>query len=549
MNYQTIQIYNLMANEFAQVEGDFLSLRESDIKSVMPAGMRCSDFLEQLRSGHQVLLTETPSIPLLIRDRDEWGNLYWRVNSEVEPQLDGLAYKAYTARADLVNHGIGSSYAGSVNASVYTEPYVERNQVKLTLAERLAKQRQERLQELENIQLPPSSWQDTFNKPAPKPQQVFAKSSLVPCDSCDIGTEQESLTDIGQIAAYGAVAMNNTTALTGEATFVEASGSALKSLSGFALRAAKVGLSPATAALALFMPTKVADSTLYHAEDLRHMAVANTNIRLGFNPSGQIYGYHVKGAEIPVRHVKQVGEKFVVALESDHTLEWVPMQPEDKESHLTTSPIPALDSYHIWIHPEHGEVELAGANGPYTTPIHQINSKDYILTFPAESGIPPVYVVYSVGEAKKKTAFTGRYKGEEITLKDVELKNINYIKRDRGEYETLRSQFNSSVRKDFLKSLTNDPVSLKKLKEHGVKDSEIAKLSQGKVPRGYQVHHKIPLDDGGTNDFDNLVLIRNSPEHSVFTTYQKQKTTSLSVGESHIVQWPSPNGKVYPTKE
>ncbi|QMV16328.1 S-type pyocin domain-containing protein [Vibrio spartinae] len=395
MNYQTIQIYNLMRYEFAQVEGDFSSLNESDIKSVTPAGIRCSDFLDQLRSGHQVLLTDTPSIPLLIRDQDEWGNLYWRVNPEVEPQLGGLAYKAYTARAELVNHGIGSSYAGCVNASVYTEPYVERNQVKLTLAQRLAKQRQERIQELDNIQLPPSSWQDTFNKPAPKPQQVFAKSSLVPCDSCDIGTEQESLTDIGQIAAYGAVAMNNATALTGEATFVEASGSALKSLSGFALRAAKVGLSPATAALALFMPTKVADSTLYHAEDLRHMAVANTNIRLGFNPSGQIYGYHVKGAEIPVRHVKQVGEKFVVALESDHTLEWVPIQPEDKDSHLTTTPIPAVDSYHIWIHPERGEAELAGTNEPYTTPIHPADSKDYILTFPAESGIPPLYVVYS----------------------------------------------------------------------------------------------------------------------------------------------------------
>lgn len=188
--------------------------------------------------------------------------------------------------------------------------------------------------------------------------------------------------------------MNNTTAIAGEATFVEVGGSALKSLSDLALKVTKVGLSPATAVLALFMPTKVADGTLYSDEDLRNMAVVNTNIRLGFNESGQIYGYHVKGADIPVRHVDQAGDKFVVELETGHTLEWVPMYPEDKDSHLTTSPIPALDSYHIWIHPEHGEAELARANEPYTTPIHDADTKDYILTFPVESGIQPLYVVY-----------------------------------------------------------------------------------------------------------------------------------------------------------
>ncbi|WP_317451540.1 HNH endonuclease [Pseudoalteromonas maricaloris] len=53
-------------------------------------------------------------------------------------------------------------------------------------------------------------------------------------------------------------------------------------------------------------------------------------------------------------------------------------------------------------------------------------------------------------------------------------------------------------------------------------EREVAKLADGKVPKGWQVHHKIPLDDGGTNSFNNLVLIRNSPEHSVFTTYQKK---------------------------
>jgi hypothetical protein len=140
MSYKTIQVYNLMAYEFAQVEGDFMSLRESDVKSVIPSGMSFQAFLEQLSSGHQVLLTDVPSIPLLIQDRDEWGNQYWRVNPAIESNIDSLAQKAYTERMELVNHGVGSFYSGSVNALVYTEPYIESAPVKLSLKERYEKQ-------------------------------------------------------------------------------------------------------------------------------------------------------------------------------------------------------------------------------------------------------------------------------------------------------------------------------------------------------------------------------------------------------------------------
>ncbi|QMV16203.1 S-type pyocin domain-containing protein [Vibrio spartinae] len=520
MNDQTTQIYNLMRYEFAQVEGDFTSLRESDVKSVIPAGMRFADFLEQLRSGHQVLLTDAPSIPLLIRDRDEWGNQYWRVNPDIEPQLDGLAYKAYTARVALVNHGIGATYSGSVNASVSTEPHVEREPVKLTLAERLVRQRQERLQALDKIQLPSSSWQNAFNKPAlkpePKPQQVFAKSLFVPCGSCDIGTEREALTDMGQIAAYGAVAMNNTTALTGEVTFVEAGGSVLKSLSGLALRVAKVGLSPATAALALFMPSKLADGTLYDEENLRHMAVANTNIRLGFNPSGQIYGYHVKGAEIPVRHVEQVGEKFVVALESDHTLEWVPIQPEDKDSHLTTSPIPALDSYPIWIHPESGEAELTGTNEPYSTPIHQPDVKDYILTFPVESGLPALYVVYQENPRHESGVVTGY--GEDITDQWLTTagKELGAPVPSQIADKLRGCEFSNfdRFRKAFWLTVSEDENLMSQFNRHNQKKIRAGKApfapqnqKYGEIMR-FEIHHVEEIQHGGAiYDVDNMRVV------------------------------------------
>lgn len=140
MSYRTIQAHNLMAYEFSQVEGNFASLSESDLKSAIPSGMSYQDFQEQLRNGCLVLLSDVPSIPLIIRDRDEWGNQHWRLNPEIESNLSSLAPKAYTARMELVNHGVGSSYTGSIRASLSVEPYIEQESVKLSVKERYAKQ-------------------------------------------------------------------------------------------------------------------------------------------------------------------------------------------------------------------------------------------------------------------------------------------------------------------------------------------------------------------------------------------------------------------------
>jgi hypothetical protein len=36
-------------------------------------------------------------------------------------------------------------------------------------------------------------------------------------------------------------------------------------------------------------------------------------------------------------------------------------------------------------------------------------------------------------------------------------------------------------------------------------EDDIARMKDGLNPKGWQVHHNLPLDDGGTNDFANLV--------------------------------------------
>ncbi|CNK50323.1 HNH endonuclease domain-containing protein [Yersinia pseudotuberculosis] len=71
-------------------------------------------------------------------------------------------------------------------------------------------------------------------------------------------------------------------------------------------------------------------------------------------------------------------------------------------------------------------------------------------------------------------------------------------------------------------------------------------IAKGVVPDGYQVHHKLPLDDSGNNNFDNLVLISTRPEHAAFTTTQKHITKNLTPTGTNIVLWPKPQGIIYP---
>ncbi|GAB3253184.1 HNH endonuclease signature motif containing protein [Chitinimonas naiadis] len=71
---------------------------------------------------------------------------------------------------------------------------------------------------------------------------------------------------------------------------------------------------------------------------------------------------------------------------------------------------------------------------------------------------------------------------------------------------------------------------------------------EGEVRQTYNVHHKLPLDDGGTNEFENLVLIRNPPEHYAITNHQKAVTHNVAVGETVVVDFPVPTTSIFPLK-
>ncbi len=142
--------------------------------------------------------------------------------------------------------------------------------------------------------------------------------------------------------------------------------------------------------------------------------------------------------------------------------------------------------------------------------------------------------------------FIGTLRGQEVILPRVQKKRIHYTKRDREEYKKLRGEFNSKHRANFVRDLANDPKKIAQLKEAGLTDAEIGMMRDGKIPQGWQVHHKIPLDDGGTNDPSNFVLIKNDPAHLTLTRAQDELVGDLEVGQTREVDFPIPDGFIYP---
>lgn len=151
----------------------------------------------------------------------------------------------------------------------------------------------------------------------------------------------------------------------------------------------------------------------------------------------------------------------------------------------------------------------------------------------------------SQDESGGDTSFTWKLRGKDVTLKDVKLQEICYVKRSSTELKTLRKEFNKTTRKTFLKDLGNNA---EYLRNAGFPETDILKIQEGRVPDRWQVHHKLPLDDSGTNSFDNLVLILNEPYHKVITNYQNRIARKMKIGEVKAVQWPMPNGNIYPAQ-
>ncbi|MCP1474836.1 hypothetical protein ABIA54_001074 [Pseudomonas sp. EB276 TE3739] len=238
---------------------------------------------------------------------------------------------------------------------------------------------------------------------------VFAKSCKLPDAIIDYSNPSgmvptDSLKDYGELILLGAreadpsggiplkkISANAIPIGFGSLALAGSAFEALPALVSSAVAAPLVGL------VALLMPSSLGDSALYTDEQLSTLKQARTRVRLRVeqqaNGSLKGYGFYTgKNRDWEMVDVVQFtarGDRFIADLGEGIELLWTPAV--DGSDILG---IPALEAApqapHIWVYPP-----TKAADGILVNPLYPPEYKDFILVFPASSGVKPVYIVIS----------------------------------------------------------------------------------------------------------------------------------------------------------
>ncbi|VVQ33836.1 hypothetical protein PS943_03506 [Pseudomonas fluorescens] len=274
--------------------------------------------------------------------------------------------------------------------------------------------------------------------------------------------------------------------------------------------------------VAMMWPSSLGDSSLYSDEQLQSLKEGRTGVRIHVEQQAdgtlKGYGYNTQKRTdwemVPVVQFVEQGSQQVADFGNGITLIWTPaVNPS------STSGIPPLEGApqtpQIWIYPPTEQ-----ADNIIVSPIYPDEYKDFILVFPADSGISPLYIVISARHAPGIT--TGR--GEDVTGVWLAGAGIGLgAPIPTRIADALRGQsFGTfdSFRRAFWKAVSNDPELLSQLSE-----DDQARVLTGNAPTvrfrdsvgkrvTFEIHHVERIVDGGAvYDADNLRV--NTPRNHI----------------------------------
>ncbi|XHF34497.1 colicin E3/pyocin S6 family cytotoxin [Pseudomonas chlororaphis] len=286
------------------------------------------------------------------------------------------------------------------------------------LAEQNARQKK-----YDEMQARQQAYEDRFLRQSQQPNQhsalgcVFTKSCNLP-DGVINHESPAGFIPVERLADFGAFTLLGGRELdaAGNITLKRIGGAKLPSAIGTLLLGGSASIGTSTSAIssvgaitggvaagalagmvALLWPSNLGDSSLYTEEQLRSLKEGRTRIRLQVEqqPDGSLkgYGYNTQKRPdwemIPVVQFTAQGSRQVADFGNGVTLTWTPAV--DSSS---TSGIPPLESAPqtptIWIYPPTEQADKIIVN-----PIYPPEYEDFILVFPADSGVQPLYVVLS----------------------------------------------------------------------------------------------------------------------------------------------------------
>ncbi len=274
--------------------------------------------------------------------------------------------------------------------------------------------------------------------------------------------------------------------------------------------------------VALLWPSSLGDSSLYAEEQLQSLKEGRTRVRLTVEQQAdgtlKGYGYNTQKRRdwemIPVVKFVAQGSQQVADFGDGVTLIWTPAA--DPSSTLGT---PALEGApqapQIWIYPPTEQ-----ADNIIVSPIYPDAYKDFILVFPADSGVQPLYIVMNV-----------RLDPGTVTGQGKDVTGIWLAGASAGLGAPIPTRIADQLRGKsfssfdaFRKALWKAVVADSELSSQFIPDN-IERMQNGNAPKAryreragskssFELHHVELVSEGGqVYDIDNLRV--NTPKNHI----------------------------------
>ncbi|MDF3936724.1 S-type pyocin domain-containing protein [Pseudomonas citronellolis] len=272
--------------------------------------------------------------------------------------------------------------------------------------------------------------------------------------------------------------------------------------------------------VAMLWPSSLGDGALYTEEQLRTLKQGRTRVRIRVEEQSdgtlKGYGYNTQlrsdWETIPVVQFKPIGNQMVADFGDGIGLIWTPVaDPMPGIPPLEASP----QAPNILIYPP-----VEQADNLIVNPIYPPDYRDFILVFPAGSGIAPLYIVMNARHDPGVVTGTGEdvfgiwLAGASEGLGAPIPKEIadQLRGKDYGSFDSFRRALWRAVA--LSSSLTEQFI-----------ENNVDRMREGKAPKAryrdragkrgsFELHHKNKVaQGGGIYDIDNLTIV--TPKHHI----------------------------------
>ncbi|EKF9103330.1 S-type pyocin domain-containing protein [Vibrio cholerae] len=279
--------------------------------------------------------------------------------------------------------------------------------------------------------------------------------------------------------------------------------------------------------VAALWPSQLGDGTLDGNPDFATGDTTTMRVRFNMytdeNGKQQVVGIKTGegsayGERVAKREAVQQGQHFVAELENGITITWTPDGSTDVLTPDTVLPEnDQLDVHNIWVRPiEEHEQEIGTVLYP------EDDLAEYIVTFPADTGISPLYLVFRKTARDESGVVTGTgedtmgiwlEKASEGLGSPVPSQIADKLRdKEFSSFDSFRKAFWIEVSEDSVLARQFIPANIKRMKDGKAPRARFKDTVGGR--RSFELHHLKEIQHGGdVYNVDNMRV--NTPKNHI----------------------------------